>query len=132
MEVEDVMFCCLGDIATIDYIADFGRKEIAFYVEPHLDMAKVTMLDAVVTKIVNEDSDGYDVEIYCPVCGKPSNIYGHLPNDWKVLSGPDYTLITIPLSEIPKDCIVAMEPSKAVDLTKNPDSLDKWFRKAEP
>lgn len=125
MEVEDVMFCCLGDIPVIDYIFDSRSKEIRFYVEPHLDMAKVTMANAIVTKVVNQDSEGYDVEIYCPVCGKPTITYGHIPNDWKVLSGPDRTLTIIPLNEIPKDCIIA---SKGIDLTKNPETLGKWFR----
>lgn len=125
-EVEDCMFCCLGETPVITYILETHSKTLTFYVEPHLDMSKVTMADAVVVKEIDRDKDGYDLEIYCPVCGKPTNHYGHIPFDAKVFSGPDHTLIAIPISEIPKECIVA---SEGFDLSTNPSTtaLDKWF-----
>lgn len=126
-EVEDCMFCCLGKTPVIDYILETHSKTLTFYVEPHLDMSRVTMADAVVVKEINRDKDGYDLEIYCPVCGKPTNHYGHIPFDAKVFSGPDHTLVAIPFSEIPKECIIA---SEGFDLSTNPSTttLDKLFR----
>ncbi len=106
MEIEDVLFCCLGKIPVISYILETHSKTLTFYVEPHLDMSKVTMADAVVVRKINQDMKGYDLEISCPVCGKPTNHYRGIPYDAQVFSGPNYTLIAIPLSEIPKESII--------------------------
>ena len=113
MEIEDCMVCSVCKEPTISYIFDSGKKTISFYVEPHLDMSKVTMREAVVTKKVSEDEKGYDVDVYCPVCAKPSNCYTGIPHDWKVESGPDRTLVLIPFAEFPKGCIVAMSEGEA-------------------
>lgn len=107
MQVEDFMFCCLGkERPVILYIFDTLDKQVRFYVSPYIDEAKVRH-DVKLKKIPNEkDPTRYDVIIYCPICGKPTNRYHEVPMDWECLASPG-ALVLIPISQIPDSWIVA-------------------------
>ncbi|MFA5455893.1 MAG: hypothetical protein WC272_11325 [Sulfurimonas sp.] len=128
-EVENYIDCPDCKQTVITYILETHSKTLSFYVEPHLDHSKITMADAVKVEVAKKRKSGYDLRIYCPICGKPTMNYGIIPFNAKVEAGPEKQLILIPLDEIPKDCIIA---SEGIDLSNNPSSLEKWFRGSNP
>ena len=106
MEIESAMFCTCMKAPTVLRIYDSGRKEIRFYVEPHLNEALVKH-DVRIRKVPNKDDlEKYDAVVYCPVCGKSlSEVYSGIPLDWECLASP-HALVTIPINQIPKSWIV--------------------------
>lgn len=124
-ELEDCLDCPECKQTVITYILETHSKTLSFYVEPHLDFSKIIMADAIKVERINQTKKHYDLAIYCPICGKPTIKYTGIPYDAKIEAGPEKQLVAIPLNEIPKDCIIAV---KGIDVSSNPDSLEKWFR----
>lgn len=109
VEIESPMYCCLGEEQdVILYVFDTKRKQFRFYISPYLDELKVKH-DVKLKKIPNKkDPSLYDVLIYCPICGKPTNSYIGVPMDWECLASPG-ALISIPIEQVPKSWYIKLD-----------------------
>jgi len=126
-EEEDTLRHCLGEIDVIRYIIAPWKKELDVGTDTHLDPAiPLAIQDNAVTRKVNVTEKSFDLQIFCPVCGKTIATWTGFSSDWKIFSGPIYCLLSIPFNEIPKEAIVY----STVDTSKNPSiaQFDKWLQ----
>lgn len=109
VEIETPMYCCLGkEQDVILYIFDTKRKQIRFYVSPYL--AEIKVRHDIKLKMVpnNKNPALYNVTVFCPVCGKPTNSYVDIPMDWECLASPG-ALISIPVEQVPKNWYITLD-----------------------
>ena len=112
VEVEDVVRCdvCKATDPVITYIFDTRAKEIRIY--PFVNSSNISIQlhkIKIKKKPCKTKKDRFDYYATCPRCSKLFWLYSGVPADWDVFAANDrgLSLTSIPLDQIPNDCILA-------------------------